>query len=466
MVMRVALGVVVLMCLAIAVGSGVYLAIEEQRQIMSYSAKTTATVFEERLERHERSMAQVHKPRGMDPGGSSFSYEPIVRYRYEVQGRQFTGARIFPEPVRIGGNLGYFAAKAPLDRFEVGQKTRAYFNPDNPASVCLIRRPSIVPYFVILTPVVVASILVAVFWRSRHPELKRRTAGWIAAVWLLLGAAAAGHYFWLAGSEYGGIALTLFALYMQLGLVPLVVAMPPAASSLAVKKMKGAVGVSMFGTFVGFWMGLLIGWVAMKFFSVSATTFLKCWGYTMATSAGLFALLGLIGELQVGKTPGAPTGGSRGKGPMPRPGSTAAPPQVPIPYRIDERPMPTGEAVETLLPLQVGPFRRDSLDVPNDLRKSSVYTRYHSDDGEIFMELGLCDDAVTAWMAVEISKAETEAEFPDDAQVVSLKTEPSFFKTNMQRGAFMSWTRGRYYFSAHARGGEKDLDYFLTAFPY
>ena len=127
---------------------------------------------------------------------------------------------------------------------------------------------------------------------------------------------------------------------------------------------------------------------------------------------------------------------------------------------------PRGEALETLLPLQVGPFRRDSLDVPNDLRKSSVYAQYYSDDGEIFVELGVCNDAVTAWMAVETSKAETEAEFPDDAQVVSLKTEPSFFKTNTQRGAFMSWTRGRYYFSAHARGGEKDLDCFLTAFPY
>ena len=63
------------------------------------------------------------------------------------------------------------------------------------------------------------------------------------------------------------------------------------------------------------------------------------------------------------------------------------------------------------------------------------------------MELGVCDDAETAWMAVETSKAETEAEFPDATQVVSLKTEPSFFKTNTQRGAFMSWTRGRYYFS-------------------
>ena len=282
----------------------------------------------------------------MDPGGSRFSYEPVVRYRYEVQGRQFTGANIFPDPVRIGGNLGYFAAKAPLDRFEVGQQTRAYYNPDNPSSVCLIRRPSMTPYLVVLAPVVVASVLVAVFWRSGRPEFKRRKAGWIAAVWLLLGVAAAGHYFWLAGSEYGGIALTIFALYMQLGLVPLMVAMPPATSSPAVKKVKGAIGVSMFGTFVGFWLGLLIGGVAMAVFSASATTFLNCWGYTMATSAGLFALLGLVGEWRVGENLEPPSGGSPGEGPVPQPGSVAAPPEVPIPYRIDERPMPSGEDVE------------------------------------------------------------------------------------------------------------------------
>ena len=218
------------MCLAVAVGSGVYLALEEQRQIMSYSATTTATIVEERLERHERPNVARHRPREID-ASSRFSYEPVVRYRYEVKGRHFTGANIFPAPVRVGGNLGYFAAKAPLDRFEVGQQTRAYYNPDNPSSVCLIRRPSMTPYLFILAPIVVASILAAVLWRSGRPEFKRRKARWISAVWLLLGVAAAGHYFWLAGSEYGGIALTLFALYMQLGLVPVMIAMPPATSS-------------------------------------------------------------------------------------------------------------------------------------------------------------------------------------------------------------------------------------------
>ena len=38
--------------------------------------------------------------------------------------------------------------------------------------------------------------------------------------------------------------------------------------------------------------------------------------------------------------------------------------------------MPSGEDFDELLPLQVGPFRREGLDVPNDLRKSSIYAQY------------------------------------------------------------------------------------------
>ena len=465
MVMRVVLGFAVLLCLAV-VGFGFYLALEEQRQIMSYSATTTATVFEERLERLERPIDHVHRPRHHKPGRSRFSYQPLVGYRYEAKGKQFTGANIFPEPFRIGGNLGYLAAKAPLDRFEIGQQTRAYYNPDRPSSVCLIRRPSMMPYLIVLAPVIAASILVAAFLRSGRPGFKRQKARWIAAVWLFLGVVAAGHYFLLAGREYGGIALSIFALYMQLGLVPMMIAMPPATSSPSVKQVKGVIGFSLFGTFVGLWLGLLIGWLALKVFSASATTFLHCWGYTMAISAGLFALLSLVGDWQVGEAIEPPDGRPRGAELVPQPGSEAPPPEAPIPYRIDERPMPSAEDFDELLPLQVGPFRREGLDVPNDLRKSSIYAQYTSDDGEVFVELGVCDDAETAWMAVETSKAETEAQLPGAAQAVSLKTEPSFFKTNTRHGAFMSWTRGRYYFSAHARGGQMDLDRFLTAFPY
>ena len=145
-----------------------------------------------------------------------------------------------------------------------------------------------------------------------------------------------------------------------------------------------------------------------------------------------------------------------------------SPPDGPIPYQIDKRPMPGDEDLETLLPIHVGPFRRDEdeMDDPDEARNAPIYAEYRSDTDEIFVELGICDDAANAQRAVETSKSETDAEFPNAAQQLSLKTEPSFFKTSTSLGAFISWTRGSFYFSAHAKGGEEVLDRFMEAFPY
>jgi len=214
----------------------------------------------------------------------------------------------------------------------------------------------------------------------------------------------------------------------------------------------------------------------MTLFSASATVFQHCWGYGMAIPAVLFFLLGLfMSEWEPGKgkrhvktdrtiTP-APTplvrSPSKSEQFVPMPKSDG-----PIPYQIDQRAMPSGEDLETLLPVKVGPFRRGTIDDPDDARNTPIYAEYHSDRGEIFVELGVCGDPASAQIAVETSKAETDAEFPDAAQLLSLKAEPSFFKSNTPLGAFMSWTRGRYYFSAHARSGEEDLDRFMEAFPY
>ncbi len=128
--------------------------------------------------------------------------------------------------------------------------------------------------------------------------------------------------------------------------------------------------------------------------------------------------------------------------------------------------MPSGEYLETVLPIQVGPFSRDEMDDPDEASNAPIYSEYRTDSGEIFVELGICGDPASAQRGVETSKAETDAEFPDVAQQFSLQTEPSFFKCNTPHGAFMSWTRGSFYFSAHAKDGEEDLNLFLEAFPY
>src|SRR5690606_35171977 len=116
---------------------------------------------------------------------------------------------------------------------------------------------------------------------------------------VLLGVVAVSHYLWLAGNDFNGMTVIIFAFYMQLGLIPLMIALPPATASRSVNKAEVALGGSMIGTFVGFWLGLLIGAVALLIFSASATTFLRCWGYTIAMSAVLFALLSLASEGQI-----------------------------------------------------------------------------------------------------------------------------------------------------------------------
>ena len=149
------------------------------------------------------------------------------------------------------------------------------------------------------------------------------------------------------------------------------------------------------------------------------------------------------------------------------------PPDGPVPYQVDQRSMPSGEDLDTLLPVQIGPFRRAEMDDADEVRNTQICAEYRSDGAEIFsdageitVELGVCGDPASAQLGVETSEAEMNAEFPDAAHLLSLKTEPSFFKTRTPRGAFMSWTRGGYYFSAYARSGEEDLDRFMEAFPY
>ncbi|MCH5378254.1 MAG: hypothetical protein JJ992_30220 [Planctomycetes bacterium] len=148
-------------------------------------------------------------------------------------------------------------------------------------------------------------------------------------------------------------------------------------------------------------------------------------------------------------------------------GSAAA---GPVPFQRDERPMPAGDDPEQLLPRQVGIFVRDDLDEvdPGRVRDLPIYANYQHGRRTIFVELGICDDAAAARQGVITSQRETEAEFPDSAarNRVSIGGDPSFFQAEVRQGAFVSWTRGRYYFSAHARGGRADLDAFMANFPY
>jgi len=145
------------------------------------------------------------------------------------------------------------------------------------------------------------------------------------------------------------------------------------------------------------------------------------------------------------------------------------------PYGIEKRPMPTGVNLDELLPTQVGPYTRTLLErsdqrgVPAtsvEIDGSSLYATYKAGGKEIFVEFAVDASAVNAQATLETAAGESNAQFPTDPRFGSIGTEPSYFKSNDESGGFFAWTRGNYYFSASAKGGEADLDAFVHAFPF
>jgi hypothetical protein len=145
------------------------------------------------------------------------------------------------------------------------------------------------------------------------------------------------------------------------------------------------------------------------------------------------------------------------------------------PYGIETRPMPAGVNLDELLPKQVGPYTRTLLEradqrgvAPSSIEVdgASVYATYKDGSKEIFVEFGVAGSAANAQATLDNAATETTDTFPTDPRFGSIGTEPSYVKINNESGAFFAWTRGNYYFSASAKGGEADLDAFMQAFPF
>jgi hypothetical protein len=128
-----------------------------------------------------------------------------------------------------------------------------------------------------------------------------------------------------------------------------------------------------------------------------------------------------------------------------------------VPYGIAGRPMPDGSTIDRLLPVRVGSFARDPVKPPAP--GMSVYGNYKRGAATIFMELAIGDNARDAEATLETAAGET-------GDTIQKSGPIGFFRSVNADGAFMAWTRGRYYFSACANGGEKDLDEFMQAFPF
>jgi len=61
-----------------------------------------------------------------------------------------------------------------------------------------------------------------------------------------------------------------------------------------------------------------------------------------------------------------------------------------VPYGVDQRPMPTGDDLDVLLPSRVGSFERASIREPRDIHRDPIYADYRQGSASVFVELGIC----------------------------------------------------------------------------
>lgn len=101
-----------------------------------------------------------------------------------------------------------------------------------------------------------------------------------------------------------------------------------------------------------------------------------------------------------------------------------------------------------------------------EVNGDSIYAVYKVGSKEVFVEFSVSSNLQTAQETLMVAARNTTGKFPKDPRVGSIGTEPSYLKANNKFGAFFGWTRGQYYFSASAKGGEADLDAFMRGFPY
>jgi len=137
----------------------------------------------------------------------------------------------------------------------------------------------------------------------------------------------------------------------------------------------------------------------------------------------------------------------------------------PVPYRIDLRPMPADDKIETLAPKQVGVFQRGRIDDARVESGNRYQYVHYTKPGEKSAEMIV----IGIFVHPDTTSAQKALASQENISTTQqhLQGDTSYYRNpGPGESEEFYYTRGRFGFLVQSFSGEEDLDAFLEAFPY
>lgn len=94
-------------------------------------------------------------------GTPAYRYAPLIRYRYEVNGKEFVNNYIHPKRIQLPRHSTRAWAQKRAD--EIADEVVVHFNPADPAESFLFQTPKRLLYVVVVASVLITLVAVIIF---------------------------------------------------------------------------------------------------------------------------------------------------------------------------------------------------------------------------------------------------------------------------------------------------------------
>ena len=115
----------------------------------------------------------VRSVRSTGRGGTTVTLKPVVLFRYNINGREYTADRVTPLNESRSGQWAYKL----IARYPVGATVTAWFDPAHPEQAFLLHEWSLPPLFFVVFPLLLLGLMTFMVLRARRTAAAKSAGG-------------------------------------------------------------------------------------------------------------------------------------------------------------------------------------------------------------------------------------------------------------------------------------------------